>query len=348
MNHSALTRWIAPLLLVLLAGACKDKGPEPVDIRYENGVLLVNEGNFQSGNASLSFLGRDMDTVVNNVFQLETGRPLGDVAQSITVHGNRVYVVVNNSSKVEVLTLPFLTSACMMPLLQSPRYLQPFGWDGRALVTDLYANAVHIVDMDACAVLSSIPTGGWTEEMVPHVGGNRVFVTQTGTDQLLLIDAVYQPVIDSMYVGREPNSLALDRDGKLWVLCGSALGQVQPRLVRVNPDSMTVEASFVFPSTQDNPSKLVINAAGDRLYFINGGIYQMPITDGSLPAQAWIPKGSHNWYGLDIDPQTGHVYATDALDYQHSGFLYRFSPSSATPLASFAVGMIPGEMVFLP
>ena len=126
------------------------------------------------------------------------------------------------------------------------------------------------------------------------------------------------------------------------------IGQAQPRLVRVSADSLALEAVFTFPSTQDAPSKLCINPAGDRLYFINGGIYSMGIADGSLPAQASIAKGAHNWYGLDIDPQTGAIYATDALDFQHKGFLYRFLPGSTTPAASFQVGMIPGEMVFLP
>jgi DNA-binding beta-propeller fold protein YncE len=346
MKHNIHYRLGCLLLLFMLAAACKDKPDDPIDIRYENGLLLVNEGNFQGSNASLSFLGLESDTVVNNVFQLETGRPLGDVAQSITVYGNQVYVVVNNSSKVEVLDLPWLESKCMMPLLQSPRYLQPIGWERKALVTDLYANVIHVVDMDACVIENTIQTNGWTEEMV-QVGAGRIFVTETGTDRLLQIEVATRSLTGSMYVGREPNSIVMDRNNRPWVLCGSALGQVEPRLVRVNPDSMTVEASFVFPSTQDNPSKLVINAAGDRLYFINGGIYQMDITDGSLPTQAWIPKGNHTWYGLDIDPQTGHIYATDALDYQHNGVLYRFSPTSATPLASFTVGMIPGEMAFL-
>ena len=202
------------------------------------------------------------------------------------------------------------------------------------------------MDLTTCSVTGSIATGGWTEEML--LVGNRVIVTQTGTDKLLVIDIPSMSLVDSVFVGSEPNSLVQDGNGKLWVLCGSALGQVQPRLVRLRADSLIPEITFAFPTTQDAPSKLCINPAGDRIYFINGGIYSMGIGDGSLPVNAWIPKGSHNWYGLDIDPQTGLIYATDALDFQHKGFLYRFSPGSAVPMASFEVGMIPGEMVFLP
>ncbi len=343
--HQVL-RWSILGMLVLAFAACKpDPAPEPLDIDYQNGILVVNEGNFQSGNASMSFLSRLSDTIVHDVFQAEVHRPLGDVAQSITVIGNRAYVVVNNSSKIEVLDLPKLTSACVLTGMHSPRYLLPVG-SNRALVSDLYSKSIHIVDLANCTVTGSIATGGWTEEMA--LVGNRVFVTQTGTDKLLVIDGNALTLTDSLFVGREPNSLVADRDGNLWVLCGSALGQAHPRLVRISADSLVIEAAFTFPSTQDAPSRLCINAAGDRLYFLNGGIFSMGIADGSLPASAWVTKGAHNWYGLDIDPQTGAIYATDALDFQHKGFLYRFLPNSATPTASFQVGLIPGEMAFLP
>jgi DNA-binding beta-propeller fold protein YncE len=337
---------LAGWCFLLLLAACKpDPQPEPVEVAYENGILLANEGNFQGGNASLSFVSRENDTVVPDVFQAEIGRPLGDVAQSITVVGSRAYIVVNNSGKIEAVELPAFSSVCALTGMQSPRYLLPLP-SGRALVSDLYSKTIHVVDLAGCTVIGHIATSGWTEEM--HLVGNRAFVTQTGTDKLLIIDTQALTLTDSLFVGREPNSLVQDAQGKLWVLCGSALGQAQPHLVRVNVDSLAVEATFAFPSTQNAPSKLCINPAGDRLYFIDGGIFAMGIADGSLPAQPWIPKGNHNWYGLDIDPQTGLLYATDALDFQHQGMLYRFSPSSATPLASFQVGMIPGEMVFLP
>lgn len=337
--------WGAIWLMALVFAACKpDPEPEPEDVNYENGILLVNEGNFQGGNASLSFVSRANDTLINDVFQSELGRPLGDVAQSITVIGNLVYVVVNNSSKIEVLRLPKLTSAGVITGMQSPRYMLPISGN-RALVGDLYSKTVHVLDLGTNTVTSNITTGGWTEEMIQI--GSHVIVTQSGTDQLLVID-VNTLTLDSVSVGREPNSLVRDQNGKLWVLCGSALGQVQPRLVRMNADSLTPELTLTFPSTQDAPSKLCINTAGDQLYFINGGIYNIGVNASALPAQPWVPKGSHNWYGLDIDPQTGLIYATDAMDFLHKGILYRFSAGSATPTASFEVGMIPGEMVFLP
>jgi YVTN family beta-propeller protein len=96
---------------------------------------------------------------------------------------------------------------------------------------------------------------------------NRVFVTQTGTDKLLVIDVGTQTLTDSIFVGREPNSLVVDQNGKLWVLCGSALGLATPQLVRFDLDSLSIEATFPFASNTLSPSKLRINNAGDRSVF---------------------------------------------------------------------------------
>ncbi|MEY3443566.1 MAG: hypothetical protein RLZZ519_1847 [Bacteroidota bacterium] len=333
------------VLALTLGGGCKDK-PEPeAPFDYADGVLVVNEGNFQGGNASLSFIRRTDDSLREDIFELANARPLGDVAQSVTIVGNRAYIVVNNSGKVEVVDLPSLESRCTITGLQSPRYLLPIG-NNKALVSDLYSKTISVVNLSECNVDGTIATGGWTEEML--MIGNRVFVTQTGTDKLLVIDPTALTLIDSVYVGREPNSLVQDQNGKLWVLCGNALGQAVPQLVRLNPDSLNLEAVFPFAAATQAPSKLCINVAGDQLFFLNGGIFQMAITDGSLPTQAWIPQGGHTWYGLAVDPLTDLIYAGDALDYQRRGVVYRYATGSSTPLASFQSGIIPGEFAFLP
>jgi YVTN family beta-propeller protein len=347
MNFTRIRyRFVFSLVGVLLAfWGCKEE-PEPQPpFDYADGVFFVNEGNFQGGNASLSFLRRSDDSLRDDIFEWENERPLGDVAQSITVIGNRAYIVVNNSGKVEVVDLPSLRSHCSILGLNSPRYLLPLG-NGKALVSDLYSRTISVLDLTNCAVVGSIATGGWTEEMV--LVDNRVFVTQTGTDKLLVIDVGTQTLTDSIFVGREPNSLVVDQNGKLWVLCGSALGLATPQLVRFDLDSLSIEATFPFASNTLSPSKLRINNAGDRMYFLNGGIFQMGITDSNLPSQAWIPQSTHTWYGLAVDPVTDHIYAGDALDFQRRGKVYRFVAGSSTVLATFDAGIIPGEFAFLP
>lgn len=347
-SHSWHFAQVLPFALLgfcLLFASCKEKPPTPDPFNYENGVIVINEGNFQAGNASLTYIRRSDDSLRDDVFKLENERPLGDVAQSVTVVGDKAYIVVNNSGKIEVVDLPSFKSSCTITGMNSPRQLLSIG-NNQALVSDLYADAIHLVNLSNCTRTSTIPVGGWTEEIA--LWGNRAYVAQTGTDQLLVLDAVSPSLIDSITVGREPNSMAIDAHGKLWVLCGNALGQATPRLVRVNLATQQVETDWPFSSAQQSPFRLCMNPGRDSIYFINDGIYRMSILDTQLPSNPWIAKGSHNWYALGVDPVTGYIYAGDALDFQRRGKVYRFSPNSSTPLASFEVGLIPGIFCFLP
>ena len=47
---------------------------------------------------------------------------LGDVAQSMVIQSDRAYVVVNNSNKVEVVSLPHFKSVASIGGLKLPRY----------------------------------------------------------------------------------------------------------------------------------------------------------------------------------------------------------------------------------
>ena len=145
------------LLLLAITACNKDApiGPQQVD----NGcgedsisadpttrVYIINEGNFTWGNASLSVYDPATQTVVNNAFAAANDRPLGDVAQSLTLVGQRAYLIVNNSGKIEVLADSTLEATHTITGFNSPREL--FAINAKtAYVSDLYANALAIVDL---------------------------------------------------------------------------------------------------------------------------------------------------------------------------------------------------------
>src|SRR5687768_17364874 len=96
---------LLPITSLVFTACDPEKAPAVPKGEYEKGVIILNEGNFQKGNSSVSFYNRDSKTVTHDIFTLVNARPLGDVAQSIAAHKDRAYMVVNNGNKIEVVDI---------------------------------------------------------------------------------------------------------------------------------------------------------------------------------------------------------------------------------------------------
>src|SRR6478609_285942 len=87
--------------LLFIFSSCKREPEEPIPVQqsYIGGVYVVCEGNYGSGNSTISFYNKG--TVANDIFKAANGRPIGDQAQSITIYKDKAYVLVQNSGKIE-------------------------------------------------------------------------------------------------------------------------------------------------------------------------------------------------------------------------------------------------------
>ena len=69
------------------------------------GLFITNEGNFQYGNATLSYYDPETKTVENEIFYRANAMKLGDVAQSMTIRNGVGWVVVNNSHVIYAINI---------------------------------------------------------------------------------------------------------------------------------------------------------------------------------------------------------------------------------------------------
>lgn len=338
-------------LFFLLAGCQKEEvGPQYVEeaggdrvVTGEKAVYVLNEGNFQSGNATLTRVLLESGEVTQRVFEKWTDRPLGDVGQSIERFDGRFYIVVNNSGKVEVVGAgPNREEVGAIQGMSSPRYflgLTP----QKAYVTDLYADKIHVVDPQQVQVTGSISTDGWCEAM--HEKGGKVFVTNMDQGRLDVIDPAQDAIVDSLILSEQPNSLVEDANGKLWVLCDGGFEDEMAALYRIDPQSIQVEKELEFSDITMSPSSLEIAPDRDELYFLLEGVRKMSIQDDQLPQGKTIEEGQGQFYNLEVAGQEEWVFVTDAKDYVQKGSLYRFE-EDGTPLDTFRTGIIPNDLHF--
>lgn len=338
------------LFSTLLGGCMKwEYGLEEIFDNKGEGLFITNEGNFQYGNASLSYYNPTTKTVENEVFYRANAMKLGDVAQSMTIHNNTGWIVVNNSHVVFAIDTQTFKETGRITNLTSPRYIH-FVSDEKAYVTQLWDNRIFIVNPKRYEIIGHIVCpnmtmeSGSTEQMVQY--GKYVFVNcWSYQNRILKIDTETDKVVNELTVGIQPTSLVLDCNNKLWTLTdggydGSPYGYEAPSLYRIDAETFTIEKQFKF-SANETPSELQTNTSKDKIYWLNNDVWAMNVTDENLPAKSFLENEGTIYYGLTICPHTGDVYVADAIDYNQQGKIYRYSKEGQL-IDEFYVGITPG------
>ncbi len=346
------------ILFELVFLSCKELPVETIfaPIGEKRGVFISCEGNFMYGNSSLSFYDKVNRQVYNQIFFARNGAPLGDVAQSLAFHSNSLFVVVNNSGKVVVLNPVTLEYKGVISGLVSPRYIQ-FIDDKKAYISDLYARRITVFNPATLEKKGYISVSDGKANSAKHSTetfarvGDLVFVTCWSYDNMVLvIDSETDTLVDSISVPAQPKKIVVDCNGKIWVLTGGRYkgapgGYENPGLVRIDPDTRTVEQIIKWGTQADKPGDMKLSPAKDTLLIIAGDLYKMPVTDKRLPASPAIHAENRLFFSIGIDPENGDIYLADAIDYSQNAVIYRFT-SSGIPVDTFFVGINPGDFLF--
>lgn len=320
------------------------------------GVFILNEGNFTYGNASLSFYTPEADSVTNNVFSKTNGFPIGDVLQSMTIIDSLAYLVVNNSGKILVINANTFKYKATIGGFLSPRELLSIN-PTKAYVSDLYSSSITIINPQNFTVTGHLSIKKSSETMIKF--GDYVLVANWSKQNTVFrINSLTDQLVDSVVVTRQPNSMVLDKNNKLWVLSDGGYagmpGKQNACLTRIDASNFSIEKEFVFADIASSPNRLCINSSRDTLYFLNGswgsnvsngGVYRMATDASDLPRQPFIAEKKRLFYGLGIDPVKKDIYVSDAVDYLQAGWVFRYS-NMGQAIDSFKTDIIPSSFCF--
>ncbi|HBS88772.1 MAG TPA: cell surface protein [Bacteroidales bacterium] len=360
--------YILPFLLIL--SSCMDddvlRDFERLNANHtERGVFVVNEGNFMYENASLSYYNINDNIFENNVFYRTNALPLGDVAQSMTIRDSLGYIVINNSGKIYIININTFKYIGKITGFTSPRNIV-FISDEKAYVSDLYSKCLYIVNLKTRQIAGSVDlsaTGSvyahTSESMV--VSGDKLFVSSWNfDDKILVVNTINDEITDTLDVTLQPNSMVIDKNNKLWVLCDggnetSPVGYENPTLIRINPETLEIEKTLTFDDINGSPTDLCMTAGKDTLYFIfsnwggtaieGSGVYRMAVTSEVLPSSPVIPENGKLFYSMGIDPINSDIYVGDASNYSSNGRVLRFRHDCIL-IYEFEAGIAPGGFCF--
>lgn len=349
-KFSTYLRLVVLIFVSALAG-CMDweYGVEEEFSASGEGLFIINEGNFNYGNATLSYYNPATRKVENEIFYRANAMRLGDVAQSMTIYKDKGWVVVNNSHVIFAINPDTFQEVGRIEGFTSPRYIH-FISDEKAYVSQIWDNRIAVVNPRRYEITGYIECpamtmeSGSTEQMVQW--GDYLFVNcWSYQNRILKIDTRTDKVVAELEVGIQPTSIVLDRNGKLWTITdggyeGSPYGYEAPALYRIDAESFSIEKEFRF-SRGDAPSEVQLNGSRDRLYWINDDIWAMGVDDERLPVKPFLEAMGTIYYGLTICPHSGDVYIADAIDYQQPGKIYRYT-QAGEKIDEFYAGIIPG------
>lgn len=376
VNNKCIALFMGALLLVF--GACRKDpavAPEQTETAFPpnptsviKGLYLLNEGNMNMNKASLDYLDLRTGTYRRNIYgqaNPEVTKGLGDVGNDIGIYGSKLYVVVNNSNKLEILDVK--TSRKIKQIdITNGRYVTFY--KGKAYVSayfgkvgDPQAANGNIIEIDTVSlqVKRKVDVSRQPEEMA--IVGEKLYIANSGgysppnyERTISVIDLNTFTEIKRIDVAINLGRLKADRYGDLYVTSRGDYYDIPSKLFVIDTKTDQIKKTFDIAASNlwidDDTAYLyatewsytqqkniisysMINVKDETL------IDKKFITDGT-DAQIKIP------FGIMVDPVTKEVYVSDAKDYVTPGTLYCFDPNGKKKW-SVVTGDIPAHFAFV-
>jgi len=342
INSPSCTLLMLAVALILIACEKEEVDPGRAYPYNNNGFYFVNEGNFTWGNGSLSFFSYDSLEVYNNTFTGLTNKDLGDIPIRVKTYLDKLYIIVNNSGRIEIIDKDNATHTGTFDGLVSPRDIAFLG-NEMALVSSLYSDSLTLVNLNTYSVESYINIGCSSECIL--VEANKIFVSNwSDGNKIIVLDGSSLDIVEIITVTREPADMVIDKAGILRVLCsGGYMNDEFPAIIGIDTENFEIVSNIQFPIKNINPTELVINSSLDTLYFLNSDIFRMAYNASSIPENPFIESDLRNLYRLGFDRENGSLFVSDAVDYVQKGYIYLYS-AEGEEIFKGKADIIPGKM----
>jgi len=344
------------VLLLQVFNGCRTSPTEPSGATplSTTGVYVVNEGNYQRGNSSLTVYLPDSNKAYQDVFALANGRNLGDTGNDIVVYAGKAYIVVTGSQKIEVISLAGYKSVgtLTIPGKRGPYRLTILN-DAKAFVTNISDTCITEFNPSTLQITNDrIKVGN---NPMGIVGANgKVYVCNSGfgyDSTVTVLNATTGGLIKTLYVGDSPSEIGVGPNNEVIVKCDGRSDYSNPAndtpgsILKINSDNDVVTIRAILPLvTYGHPGRMSISNKGIGYFQSKTGVIKFSYSGTGLSIGG-TPFATVAGYGLAYDDATDRLYVTDAKDYTQPGDVYVFDVDGLQK-AKFQAGVIPGAIAF--
>ncbi|MBQ0079921.1 MAG: YncE family protein [Alistipes sp.] len=350
-----LMTFVAFITLATFSCMKNEGAPSEVITLEQNGVFVVNQGNYNYSNSSIDFYCPDNGKVLNSVFQKANQMKLGDVAQSMTIYDKKAWIAVNNSGTIYSIDTDTALECGRIEGLTSPRYIHILN-SNKGYITQMYDNRIAIFNPQSNQITGYITVDGMdsfnasTESMTQVE--DYLFVTcWSYQKEILKIDTRTDKIVARKQVGIQPYKILHDVNQKIWCYTDGGsweenpIGFEKPKLMRIDANTLEIEKEFFFEKGIYF-ADFSMNEKGDAILWSDGNIWKMGIGAEVLPEKPFIDASTIGFLTtMSVDSRTGEIYAADCMDYVQCGVVYHFSKDGELQ-GKFKAGISPVHIVF--
>ena len=350
----------------------------PIDTEAKTnikGMYLLNEGNMGSNKSTLDYLDYRTGFYARNLYAERNPsivKEMGDVGNDIQIYGSKLYAVINCSHKIEVMDVNTgkrikkidLPNCRYIRFRRNKAYVSSFVGPV-ALDTNARLGAIFRIDTTTLEVEAQVNVGYQPEEL--EIQGQYIYVANSGgyrapnyDNTLSIVEINGFKQVKKIPVGINLHRVRADKYGKLWVSSRGDYRKIHSKLFVLEKKSGGSNMDYEVTDTLGIPcSNMCIR--GDSLYLysveFNYDTNKNTVTYGiidirtkKLVSKHFITDGTQNEikipFGLNIHPETGDIYVTDAKNYISSGMLYCYDKYGVKQW-EVRTGDIPAHMVFV-
>lgn len=302
-----------------------------VDPYQREGIYILNGGNGNENNASLSFYDINAGTMTGDLYKTANGSGLGDSGEQILIYGSKVYITVPTSNRLVVLDKNDKLLKSIEPKegthTMNPRRM--VAHEGKIYVSYFYGHSAAVLDTTSLSIEKTVPVGRYPEQLT--VANGKLYVANSGGldfpnygKTVSVVDLASFQVEKTIDVLLNPVQVASDYRGNVYVISMGDYEAVKNTLQRI--DAQTGEVTIV-----DNASHMTM--VGDKLYYIYAqwGAPEMKFKiydtqTEKIANDKFITDDTKLTFPQDlaINPATGKIYIADSPS-KATGSLYIYS-----------------------
>lgn len=339
---------------VLLVSCSKNDDPvtpQPVETKYK-GVYIVNEGLYGQNNSSISYYDFETQTSNNDVYSnVNSGLNLGDTANDIDVFGDKAYIAVDISNKIEIIDMNTFKSLGNIDLGASSSPRDVVILDSTiAYVTCLAKDALVKFNPSTKQIIKTIPVGSKPEAAVYSAG--KIYVTNSGygyKNTVSVVDITTDTEEKVLTVGYNPRFAHTKNDGYVYIVCSGQFDDLgKGGIYKISTNNNTVVDSLIINS---NPGESCLINNNKMVVANNAGLLKVNLSTMEQEGDTFVSSMSINSlygviYSLSFDSKNNLLYCGNPKDFLQNGEVVVLD-LNGSEIKRFDVGINPGCILII-